>query len=278
MPSANSPLRFAEPLGHRPSLEWRRVAELAADPSYQRSIDTKRARDLIHRIARGWDWNLCQPLAIARRGDGSLRVVDGQHRLAAARLRDDIHDLPCVVTAYADAGAEAAAFVALNSDRRALSKLELFKAALISGDEEAGAVMALIEGAGLTLAQHTNWTAWRPAAIANVPGIVAGYRKHGADVTRIALRAIAGAFPSQVLRFAGTIYPGLAAFIADEAGAKPPLDEDLLVLVLQGADQQQWVSEIMLEQAATGGNRRAAARAVFQRAYAEAATEMEEAA
>jgi ParB-like chromosome segregation protein Spo0J len=69
-----------------------------------------------------WDWSLCQPLAVAKRDDGGLMVVDGQHRLEAARLRGDIEDLPCVVTAYRNAGDEAAAFVALNQQRRPLAR------------------------------------------------------------------------------------------------------------------------------------------------------------
>jgi hypothetical protein len=276
-PAPPTRLRFEPIAGIRPSLEWRRVHELQIDSTYQRTIETDRSRTLINRIAQAWDWNLCQPLAVAKRGDGSLMVVDGQHRLAAARLRNDIWDLPCVVTAYDGAGEEAAAFVALNQQRRPLSKLELFKASLVAGDEEARAVMRLIEGAGLSLAQHTNWVAWRPGALANISGIRACYRGNGPEVTAAALAAIAGGFPSAVLRFAGTIFPGLASFIASEAEEKRPVDQELLIMVLQGAGQEQWVSEILLEQAATGANRRAACEAVVARAYAEAVAEMDEA-
>lgn len=272
-PLPSTRLRFEPIIGHRPSLEWRRIPELQIDASYQRGIETDRSRSLINRIAQAWDWNLCQPLAVAKRADGSFMVVDGQHRLAAARLRSDIYDLPCVVTAYDDAGDEAAAFVALNQQRRPLSKLELFKASLAAGDEEAREVMRLIEAAGLSLAQHTNWLAWRPGAVSNISGIRACYKRHGEEVTAATLGAIAGGFPGTVLRFAGTIFPGLAAFIADASKRQEGVDQELLIMVLQGAGQEQWVSEILLEQAASGVNRRAAAAAVVGRAYGEAAGE-----
>jgi hypothetical protein len=48
---------------------------------------------LIRQIARHWDWDLCLPLVVSRRADGSLYVIDGQHRLAAARIRGDIDHL-----------------------------------------------------------------------------------------------------------------------------------------------------------------------------------------
>ena len=94
--------------GQRPSLEFRPIADLQIDESYQRSIDTGPSQSLVKRIARDWDWGLCQPLNVAKREDGSLWVIDGQHRLAAARDRGDIYDLPCVVIASRCAGSRSA--------------------------------------------------------------------------------------------------------------------------------------------------------------------------
>jgi hypothetical protein len=101
--AATSRLKVNPQVGQRPTLEFRRLCDLKIDPSYQRSIEIGTSQTLIRRIAMFWDWSLCQPLAVARRADGALMVVDGQHRLAAARLRGDIYDLPCVITAYESA-------------------------------------------------------------------------------------------------------------------------------------------------------------------------------
>jgi hypothetical protein len=137
------------------------------------------ARLLVNRIARDWDWSLCQPLLVGRRPEGPLMVVDGQHRLAAARLRGDISDLPCVVVPFGSTGQEAAAFVALNQHRRSLSAIELFNAALTSGDQESAEIMRLIEQAGLSIAKHSNYTAWRPGQVSNISGIRRCYRSYG---------------------------------------------------------------------------------------------------
>lgn len=262
-----SRLKVNPPLGMRPSLEFRRVAELRIDPAYQRAISAAASQTLIRRIAMFWDWGLCQPLAVARRADGSLMVVDGQHRLEAARLRRDIDDLPCVVTAYDNAGDEAAAFVALNQQRRPLSKIDLFKAALAAEDEAAIAITRLLGEAGLSLAPHTNFTAWKPGMVSNVAGIQDCYRIHGERVTLVSLRALASAFAGQVLRYAGTIFPGIYGFVAEETRIEGRVDEDRLAAALRSFSQVQWKTLIVEEQARLGGRRNVAARSAVSLRY-----------
>jgi hypothetical protein len=102
-------------IGAPPTLEWIGVERLAIDESYQRATDSAASRRLIHRIKTDWNWNYCQPIVVSRRSDGSLFVIDGQHRLTAAVARGDIPHLPCVVISGQDENGEASAFVALNT-------------------------------------------------------------------------------------------------------------------------------------------------------------------
>ena len=88
---------FPPPAGQLPVLQYCMPAQLAVDAAYQRSIETQESQRLIARIARGWDWRLCQPLVVSLRADRQLYVVDGQHRLEAARLRGDIPHLLTVM-------------------------------------------------------------------------------------------------------------------------------------------------------------------------------------
>lgn len=264
---ATSRLKVNPTLGQRPSLEFRRIAELRIDPAYQRTIAAAASQTLIRRIAMFWDWALCQPLAVAKRDDGGLYVVDGQHRLEAARLRGDIDDLPCVVTPYRSAGDEAAAFVALNQQRRPLGAIDLFKAALAAEDESATAVMRLIRAAGLDLAPHTNFTAWKPGMVSNIAGIEKCFRIHGARTTEIALRTLARAFPGVVLRYAGSLFPGLSGFVAAELKTEGRVDEGRLVATVAQFTQPQWRATIAHEQAASGNDRKLAAKSVVTRLY-----------
>lgn len=73
-------MAFRQPIGSMPSIEWVHTSELTVDQSYQRSIDNEGSRRLIASIAANFDWRLCAPLVVSRRGDGSKIIIDGQHR------------------------------------------------------------------------------------------------------------------------------------------------------------------------------------------------------
>jgi hypothetical protein len=267
--AATSRLKVNPQLGSPPSLEFRTLAELKVDDTYQRSLETDPSQRLIRRIAQFWDWGLCQPLAVARRQDGSLMVVDGQHRLAAATLRGDIAHLPCVITSYANTGDEAAAFVALNQNRKPLQPLDIFRAALAAEDETATAVQRIICEAGLRLAPHTNWPFWKPGMLANVNALQAVYRKHGGSVLLVALSAIAKGFPDVQLRFAGTIFAGLVPLVWArlEKHRDAPVDlAEQLGKMLAGGDQARWMA-LAREEFALGFKWKEATARVFTRNF-----------
>lgn len=260
--------------GRRPVLQNCRLGELEVDPEYQRSTENKASQALIRAIARDWDWRLCQPLVVSRRMDGGEEryfVVDGQHRLAAARLRGDLYDLPCVVTDYADRSEEAAAFVALNRRRRPLGALDFFKASIAEGEAEATAMLRVIEAAGLRLAPHINYISWKPGMISNIGGIRRSWKEHGPEVTGRALGILARAFEGQIQRYAGTIFPGIAAAIADPP---PGADDQLLEMILAEDDQPTWAMKIGERKARLGCSPRRAAEIEISEAYLEAAAEM----
>jgi hypothetical protein len=250
---ATDRLKFNAQLGTPPVLQFVAPEQLHVDPTYQRTLDTDASKTLIRRIAQYWDWGLCLPLVIARRGDGQLYVIDGQHRLAAATLRGDIAHMPAVVLAYPTIADEAANFVHINQQRRPLSKLDLFKAAVASGDSEATQIVDAVAQAGLSIAPHGNFIAWKPGMISNVGGVEASWRQHGAEVTRIALRALGQGFSGQVLRYAGTIFPGIAAVAAEEAkNFKPafsPKSWEAFVSMIGSKSQEDWRSAVLMARA-----------------------------
>jgi len=263
-------LKVNPPLGTLPVLQYCAPDQLQIDDAYQRSLEASGSQALVRRLAVHWDWGLCQPLFVARRDDGRLYVVDGQHRLAAAKLRGDIWQLPCVVTSFASAGDEAASFVALNQQRRPLTALDLFKAALAAGDNEAEAVLAAITAAGLTLANTTNNQVMRPASVMNIGGLLRCYRRNGGEgVLRAALAALAQAWPGEVLRYAGTIFPGLAAIASDELRLRSAAAEFIGPLAtLAGArSQTEWRGIIKASVGESGGMAREASELVFRTAW-----------
>lgn len=247
---ATDRLKFNEPLGVLPTLQYVLPKQLEIDAKYQRSLDSEQSQQLVRAIAQHWNWDLCQPLVVARRPDGKLYVIDGQHRLAAARLRKDIPQLPAVVVQYDCIEDEAASFVLLNQQRKPLTKLDLFKAAVASGDTMASAIVDAMDEAGLRLAPHSNYTAWKPGMVSNIGGIEACWKGRGALVTGLALHALAQGFEGQVLRYAGTIFPGIAAVIELEVNGNNGIGPDgeiwdLIVEMLGATSQEEWRRAVM---------------------------------
>lgn len=257
---ATTRLKVNPAQGVMPSLQFCLVEQLQIDPAYQRSMDNEQSLSLVRRIATYWNWDLCQPLVVARRADGGLWVVDGQHRLAAARLRDDIPQLPCVVSNYASAADEAASFVALNRERRPLSALDLFRAAISAGDETALAVSAAMTEFGLSVAPHTNCTAWKPGMVSNVKAIERAWRVAGPARTRRALSTMASAFSGQVLQYCGTV------FAAAMGGVEHCRDDDRVIAILRRIGQSGFREKVALYRARSPNTRFAEAAAAIMRA------------
>jgi hypothetical protein len=270
--AATSRLKVNAPLGVKPALRWLRLDEIGVDFAYQRSLEAGPSQSLIRRIAMFWDWSLCQPLAVAKRAGGALMIVDGQHRHAAAKLRGDIDSLPCVVTAFARYEDEAAAFVALNQQRRPLSRLDVFKAALAAGDMEASQIALALDDAGLRVASTTNLLSIPPGAVSNVRGLQSCYRAHGVQVLSAALDVLAQSYKGEVLRYAGSIFPGLEAIVADEIAVDAKfVDGERFILMtemVRGATQNEWYRAVSAKTAELP-TRRAAAASLFREAWAD---------
>lgn len=266
MPAATAKPAFERAIGTLPTLEWIPVDQLGVDPFYQRSTDTEPSRALIRRIARAWNWDLCQPLAVSRREDGTLFVVDGQHRLTAARMRGDVPHLPCVIQRHRAVGDEAALFVALNKQRQKLTAGDLFKAALAASDGEAVEIAAAMADAGLSLAPHSNFHHWKPGMVSNIAGIQASWRRFGSIATTRAMHSIATAFRGKVLQYAGTLFGGVARFhqVRGAADDYLPAFHNLLM----SKSQEKWRHLIDLQRAANNCRWDEAGWLVFEAAFA----------
>lgn len=257
------PQKWPATKGMPPSVEMRGPHELNLDDSYQRSTDNGGSRALIRKIALGWDWRMCLPLVVSKRDDGSLWVIDGQHRLAAAMLRGDIPYMPCVVGIYGSVADEAAMFVSMNRARRPMNRLDDFHAAIASGDREAIEIAGLITGAGFTVSRKTGSQSWVPGEVAFTSAISKVLRKHGAKVCADALQTMQEAWPDEVLNAGSSMFMALT-----KIAVKPPpdFDHDRLFRALLKRNQREWAS--FLNEVKGGGEDRALAlRHVLIMAY-----------
>lgn len=257
--------RWPAAKGNPPSVENRSPTELRLDDSYQRSTENGASQALIRKIANGWDWRMCLPLVVSKRDDGSLWVIDGQHRLAAALLRGDIPFLPCVVGIYGSVADEAAMFVAMNRARKPMNRLDDFHAAIASGDSEAIEITRLITDAGFTVSRKTGSQSWVPGEVAFTSAIAKVLRKHGAKVCADALRTMQEAWPDEVLNAGASMFTALT-----KLAISPPdgFDPDRMFRALLRRNQREWAS--FLNETKSGGDERAAQlRQVLLMAYEE---------
>lgn len=122
-------------------------ASQQVDESYQRGLNETK----VEALASNWSDNAVGTIEISERADGSHYIIDGQHRVAAARLIG-IRSLPAKIYTGLTLAEEAAAFVQSNTWRTSPLPLAIFRARLAAGDPTAHAILRVIEEAGYVLA------------------------------------------------------------------------------------------------------------------------------
>jgi len=105
-------------------------ADLHVDETYQRSVISE---SKVLQMAQSWSWISCGSLIVAER-DGILRLIDGQHRWAAAMRRSDVTELPCLVFKTEDQDEEAMAFFRANCNRTNVTPFDKLRALLAAHD------------------------------------------------------------------------------------------------------------------------------------------------
>lgn len=263
-------LRLKPMIGSPPAPQFAQVELLHVDDTYQRSIEGGASQRLIVKIAENWDWRLCLPLIVSRR-QGQLFVIDGQHRLEAARLRGDIRDMPVVVFDIDDPKGEAELFVQANRSRRAMSPLDDFHAAVVAGDAKSTAINDVVIEAGLVVGRHQAWQYWQPGEVIFVAAIKKALAAQGKEIALRALRMIAEAFDGLVLTGGGAIFTGLCMLIQDREKEGRPINPALMVSVLSEVGIPGWKE--ITEGVDSGHDRISAMLKAMEEAYDEAEAE-----
>jgi hypothetical protein len=229
--------------GNPPSLEWLAVTQLQVDPTYQRACDGPKSRALIAKMIKRWEWALCQPLVVTRRLDGSLFVIDGQHRWNGAKARGDIPHLPCVVIPAIAAEEEARTFVSLNTDRQKLTQVEVFAGMLAASDPHALATIRLMDETGWKLARHNNSVVFKAGEIGCAPMLARQVRLMGEAPVRNALTALREAYPDTPVTTPSRLLTALMLIFRDE-NLRRGFDADDLIEALGGFDEPtDWLEE-----------------------------------
>lgn len=152
------------------------ISRIVRETIYNRKLDEARAR----KYARNFDWRLFQTVSLNQREDGSLNLVDGQHRVAAAALvwGPDV-SVPATVTKFGNVGEEAGAFDEINSSRSPLLFQVRFNARLLAGKPDAVAISALIEAAGLRMGEARWVNEAHPGEVTTIGTLSRIYKRYG---------------------------------------------------------------------------------------------------
>lgn len=138
--------------GAKPELGWLPVARCSIDARYQRQIDGRRSQRMIALIADKFNWSAFQAIVVTDALGGWL-IIDGQHRVEAAKLRNFTH-VPAIIVKALTPQQQAEIFVAANKNRVGMTSCALYHAAVMAGDQDALAVQKLCTAAGITIPRY----------------------------------------------------------------------------------------------------------------------------
>jgi hypothetical protein len=122
-----------------------KLSRLTVDAQYQRRLDSKHAS----KLSLAFNSRYCEPLTCSLRPDGTMVVVEGQHRLKAL-IANDFKSWNVSVHMGLSIQQEAAMFYSLNSHPKGLNGWDKFRAAYKSGSSAHVEMIRIAKDAGLT--------------------------------------------------------------------------------------------------------------------------------
>lgn len=171
------------PASTGPIFEWVDPATLLVNEIYQRDL-SDRSTKLIRRIVERWSWTKFKP-PVCSLGDGGLEIIDGQHTAIAAASHPGVSKIPVMIVETDDVAARALAFIGQNVDRLGITKMQLHRAAVSAGDEDAMTIEQVCTRAGarLLMAKPGTWEVGDTVAVGAIGGLID--RRHAQGARRV---------------------------------------------------------------------------------------------
>jgi len=184
------------------------VTEVFADSTYQRDLDVARVKQM----AAQWDPRLVDVIDVSDRGEGThprYAVIEGQHRWAAARLRNPSDVIVARVFTSLTVPQEAQLFHDIDTKRRKLTTWDRWKARRASGDPVVAAVEATVVRAGLVVDEQ--FKDGHVRCTSTLEKIANGAGGHG--LLKDTLRILRNTWGDQRAAYAGALVGGMALFL-----------------------------------------------------------------
>ena len=175
---------------------------------YQRHLNANRVK----RIAAEFDERIANAPKISYR-NGHYYVFDGQHTIAARKLRNNNCDLDILCKVYSGLTEqeEALLFAQQTGISAPLTAGAKLRAKIHGGDPEAIAFLSATQRAGFGLSFNQSHAKWKIACIATAFG---EYRQHGERIYTDALRVLAEAWEGDIDSLRSEVLQGVVRFVA----------------------------------------------------------------
>lgn len=196
-------LDIATPENGQPICELVRPESLYVDPSYQRQIGA-RGLAQIRKIVEAFDWNKFKPPICAyaeHDGETVLKVLDGQHTCIAAASHPEIVFIPVMICDAPVTWSQAAAFVGQNTERLAVTPLQIHQSSLIAHDLDAITIDEICKHAGVTILRSPGPSGkTKPGETVSITAITEMINKRGNEMSQKILTVLAQAGFAPILK------------------------------------------------------------------------------
>ncbi len=174
------------------------IVDLNVDPSYQRPETS-----LVNIIGEAFDPAAFGIVWVGRRADGKLFVVDGQQRTAGAKLAG-MTTVPVLIFESRGKQHEAEIYRKLNQHRRQVSRMDIFRSALVEKIGFAVNINAAVKAAGFRVATGKSeqtakirWPKIKAIAVLEKAYRRLGGKENGKENLQAALEIIPVCWPEQ---------------------------------------------------------------------------------
>lgn len=222
-----------KPIAPAPTTEWVPIASLTVDPTVN-TRPMKKAK--VEKIDREFDPAMLGTIEVSQRPDGTLVILDGQHRVEGARRRGwtNGHVIECRVHRGLSHSEECRYFRLLN-DETAVAPIYKMMAAIGEGHNPDAAINTIVESVGLRIAgQAGDGLVCSAKALRYVYGgarFKQGDQFDHPELLRATLRTILAAWGKSKDGLRGDIIEGTGAFLARYTAkdGRVGLEKDVLI-------------------------------------------------
>jgi hypothetical protein len=251
--------------GAKPELKWIKLTELYIDHAYQRNAKSKNSLKNLNYIQGNFCWAHCGALIVCHVPEKKqYAVVDGQHRYLAARARNDIPELPCVVVPGQDFKKQAKSFMVVNQKRVKLNNLAAFHASVTAGEPDAVSLQQILDDCNISIPTQPlsgKKTAPRQAQCCNI--LLRMLSTYSEKQIKWVLTIIPEAYGETEGMMRGSLIKALAKYIK----LHPDTERARMIDVLQQIDIEEAEKDARSYVGISGGNPTNALVEMLERLY-----------